>query len=94
MLKTTRMSDEDLQFVRKYCLSGTFPASDERCPYAKVKMMGRYPRSPGADSDSEEADAIFLCRYPDRKMPTHKAPLVSELDQCPYPERRIEIEER
>jgi hypothetical protein len=39
-------------------------------------------------SDPKEVDGIFLCRYPNEKMPTHEARLTSELDQCPNTERR------
>lgn len=92
MPKTTRMSDKDLAFVRRYCFGGTFPASDERCQYAKAKLLGDSPQNPTGDSDFIRADAIFLCRYPDEKMPTHEAPLISELDQCPYTERRTKID--
>jgi hypothetical protein len=39
-------------------------------------------------SDFKDMDGIYLCKYPDRQMPTHQARLTSELDQCPYTERR------
>ena len=84
MRKTT--SKSDLEFIRKYCLGGTYPASDERCPYAKAKLRG-------ADIDTfAVTDGMFLCRYPDKKIPTHEARLISELKQCPNPERREEID--
>ena len=76
---------EELKFVRKYCLAGTYPASDERCPRLKVMMLG-CPRT--EDCDSRKPDAVFLCRYPERLMPIHAAPLISELPQCPDIERR------
>jgi len=44
MRETTRISDKDLEFVRKYCLGGTFPASDQRCPYAKAKLLAGFPK--------------------------------------------------
>jgi hypothetical protein len=46
------------------------------------------------DGDFEEADALFLCRYPDVRMPTHKARLISELSECPDTDRRKEIDSR
>ncbi len=92
MRETTRMLDEDLEFVRKYCLGGTFPASDQRCPYAKAKLLAGFSKVPIGDSDSKETDAMFLCRYPDEKMPIHEARLISELSQCPNTERRKEID--
>jgi len=88
MRKTTKMSNEDLKFVQKYCLAGTFPASDERCPYAKAKLLAGFLESPKGESDFREADAMFLCRYPNQEMPAHEARLTSELDQCPYTERK------
>ena len=88
MSKWTEMGPEDLLFVRKYCLAGTFPASDERCPYVKAKIMAKSSEVSTGTSDSREVDGIFLCKYPDREMPTHQASLTSELNQCPYTERR------
>jgi hypothetical protein len=92
MRKTAGMSDKDLEFVRKYCFGGTFPASNERCPYTKAKLLASFPQMPTGDGDFKEADALFLCRYPDAKMPTHKARLTSELSQCPGTDRRKEID--
>ncbi|MCG6945623.1 MAG: hypothetical protein LJE87_09800 [Deltaproteobacteria bacterium] len=92
MQKITKMQNEDLEFVRKYCLAGTFPASDERCPYAKAKLLAGVPDIPKGASDLREADALFLCRYPDQKMPTHEARLISELSQCPHTQRREMID--
>jgi hypothetical protein len=92
MQRTTKMQNEDLEFVRKYCLAGTFPASDERCPYAKAKLLAGFPEVPKGESDFIEADAMFLCRYPDQKMPTHEARLISELNRCPNTERRAKID--
>jgi hypothetical protein len=92
MQKITKMQNEDLEFVRKYCLAGTFPASDERCPYAKAKLLAGLPDIPKGASDLREADTLFLCRYPDQKMPTHEARLISELSQCPHTQRREMID--
>jgi hypothetical protein len=92
MQKITKMQNEDLEFVRKYCLAGTFPASDERCPYAKAKLLAGLPDSIKGASDLRETDALFLCRYPDQKMPTHEARLISELNQCPHTQRREMID--
>ena len=92
MVETTRLSAENLEFVKKYCLSGTYPASDERCRYAKIKMLAASLQNTTSNSDLKEPDAIFLCRYPDEKMPTHEASLISELGQCPYTERRKRID--
>ena len=76
---------KDLDFVRDYCLAGTYPASDERCPFAKAKLLG-------IRGDLKQPDGIFLCRYPDEKMPTHQARLISELKGCPNAARRKRIE--
>jgi len=88
MRKWRKTESEDLGFVRKYCLAGTYPASDERCPYAKAKIMAKSSEVSTGKSDFQDVDGIFLCRYPDREMPGHQAPLTSELDQCPYTARR------
>jgi hypothetical protein len=88
MRKWHRTESEDIGFVRKYCLAGTFPASDERCPYAKAKIMAKSSEVSTGKSDFRNVDGIFLCKYPDREMPTHQAPLTSELDQCPFIARR------
>ena len=92
MEETTKISAEELEFVKKYCLSGLYPASDERCLYAKVKMLAAYFQNTTVSGGLKKPDAIFLCRYPDEKMPTHEASLISELEQCPYTERRKRIE--
>jgi hypothetical protein len=92
MEETTKISAEELEFVKKYCLSGLYPASDERCLYTKVKMLAAYFQNTTVSGGLKKPDAIFLCRYPDEKMPTHEASLISELEQCPYPERRKKID--
>ena len=92
MRKWTKTESEDLGLVRKYCLAGTFPASDERCPYAKAKIMARSSEVSIGKSDFKDVDGIFLCRYPVREMPTHEARLTSELDQCPDPARKKMID--
>ena len=93
MRKWTKTESEDLGLVRKYCLAGTYPASDERCPYARAKIMADFPKIATSDDDSRGPDAMFLCRYPDREMPTHEARLTSELTLCPDPKRRKMIDE-
>jgi hypothetical protein len=92
--KVTRMSAEDVVFVRKYCLGGTFPASDERCPFSKAKLLAGDAKIAQQDSVPGGADTLFLCRYPDKNMPMHKARLISELHECPSPERREKIDSR
>jgi hypothetical protein len=92
MRKWIETESEDLLFVRRYCLAGTFPASDERCPYAKAKMMAKSSEVSKGKSDFKDVDGIFLCRYPDREMPAHEARLTSELTQCPNPTRRKMID--
>jgi len=92
MRKWTKTESKDLWFVRKYCLAGTFPASDERCPYAKAKLLAGLPKITTSDGDFKEVDAMFLCRYPDLEMPTHEARLTSELTLCPDPKRRKMID--
>ena len=86
-MRTYGISNKDLDFVRKYCLGGTYPASDERCLYAKAKLLGTY-------GDREQPDGIFLCRYPGATTPTHKARLISDLTECPNTARRKGIENR
>lgn len=88
MRKWPKTESEDLGFVRKYCLAGTFPASDGRCPYVKAKLLAGFPKISTGDGDFHKADAMFLCRYPNEKMPTHQARLTSELNQCPFTARR------
>ena len=92
MRKWPKTKSEDLGFVLKYCLANTYTASDERCPYAKAKLLAGLSKIPASDGDFKKVDGIFLCRYPDREMPTHKARLTSELTQCPDPERRNMID--
>jgi hypothetical protein len=88
MRKWLKTESEDLGFVRKYCLAGTFPASDARCPFAKAEIMAKSSEVSTGKNDFRDVDGIFLCKYPDREMPSHQARLTSELDQCPYTERR------
>ena len=92
MRKWLKTESEDLWFVRKYCFARTYPASDDRCRYVKAKIMAKSSETFGGKSDFKEIDGIFLCRYPDEKMPTHEARLTSELDQCPNTERREMID--
>jgi hypothetical protein len=92
MRKWPKTESEDLGFVLKYCLASTYPASEKRCPYAKAKLLAGLPKIPASNGDFKGVDGIFLCRYPDEKLPTHEAHLTSELDQCPYPERRKMID--
>ena len=92
MRKWIETESEDLLFVRKYCLAGTFPASDERCPYAKAKIMAKSSEVSAGKSDFRDVDGIFLCKYPDREMPAHEARLTSELTECPNPNRRKMID--
>lgn len=91
MRKWHKTTSQDLGFVRKYCFAKTYPASDVRCPYAKAKIIVKSGAVP-LGRRSEEVDGIFLCRYPDEKMPIHQACLTSELDHCPNPERRKMID--
>ena len=92
MRKWPKTESEDLGFIRKYCLAGKFPASNERCPYAKAKIMAKSSEVSTGKSDFRDVDGIFLCKYPDREMPAHEARLTSELSQCPDPKRRKMIE--
>ena len=92
MRKWIETESEELLFVRKYCLAGTFPASDERCPYAKAKMMTKSSEVSKGKNDFRDVDGIFLCKYPDREMPAHEARLTSELTQCPDRNRRKMID--
>jgi len=78
----TKISIKELEYVRKYCLAETYPASDERCPYLKAMILGSLLTK---DGNFKKSDAMFLCRYPDRSMPIHEASLISELAQCPDP---------
>ena len=88
MREWPKTHSEDLGFVRKYCLANTYPASDARCQYAKAKLMAKSSEISTGKGGLKDVDGIFLCKYPDREMPTHEARLTSELDQCPYTERR------
>ena len=88
MRKWLKAESEDLGFIRKYCLAGTFPASDARCRFVKAEIMAKSSEVSTGKSDFKDVDGIFLCKYPDREMPSHQARLTSELDQCPYMERR------
>jgi hypothetical protein len=92
MRKWPKTESEDLGFVLKYCLASTYPASDDRCCYVKAKILAKSSEISRGRSDFKEVDGIFLCRYPDEKLPTHEAHLTSELDRCPDPERRKMIE--
>ena len=88
MKKWLKTESEDIGFVRKYCLAGTFPASDERCPYVKAKIMAKSSEVSKRKRDAKDVNGIFLCKYPDRQMPGHEACLTSELNQCPFTARR------
>ena len=90
--KRHKMESEDLRFVRKYCFAQTYPASDVRCPYVKAKILAKPSEISTGATNPKEVDGIFLCRYPDKNMPTHQARLTSELDQCPNSERREMID--
>jgi len=92
MRKRQRTSSEDQLFVRKYCFASSYPASDVRCPYAKAKIIAKPAKISLDNPNAEEFDGIFLCRYPDEKMPLHEASIISELHQCPYRERREMID--
>jgi hypothetical protein len=91
MRKWHKTISQDLGFVRKYCFAKTYPASDARCRYVKAKIIVKSAAIPLGGS-SGEVDGIFLCRYPDEKMPLHRACLTSELNHCPNPERREMID--
>jgi len=91
MRKWAKTTSQDLGFVRKYCFAKTYPASDVRCRYAKAKILVKAAKIP-LGGNSEEVDGIFLCRYPNEKMPLHQACLTSELDECPNTERRQMID--
>ena len=92
MRKWPKTESEDLEFVRKYCLLGTYPESDARCSYVKAEIMAKSSETSKGKSDSKDVDAIFLCRYPDENMPIHEAHLTSELDECPHAKRREMID--
>jgi hypothetical protein len=92
MKKPQKTSSEDQWFVRKYCFARSYPASDARCPFAKATIIAKPAKISSAERNPEEMDAIFLCRYPNEKMPLHEARLSSELDKCPNPERRKMID--
>lgn len=89
MRKTPKTLKEELEFVRKYCLGRTFPADSERCPYSKTKMLGSYEyKTATGDTNIREPEAMYLCRYPDKQMPSSRAALIRELEECPNTERR------
>jgi hypothetical protein len=92
MRKRHKTSYEDQLFVRKYCFANSYPASDVRCPYAKAKITVKPAKISSDNREAEEVDGIFLCRYPDAKMPLHQARLTSDLDRCPNMERRKMID--
>ena len=92
MRKCPKTESEDLGFVLKYCLATTYPASNDRCCYVKAKILAKSYALSAGKSDLKEVDGIFLCRYPDAKLPTHAARLTSDLTQCPDPERRKMID--
>ena len=92
MRKWPKTESEDIGFVLKYCLANTCPASDARCRYAKAQIMAKSSEVSTGKSDFKDVDGIFLCRYPDREMPTHEARLTSELTKCPDPARRKMID--
>jgi len=92
MRKRQRTPSEDQSFVRKYCFARSYPASDVRCPYAKAKIIVKPAKVSSDNPDAEEVDGIFLCRYPDEKMPLHQARLTAEMDKCPNKERRTMID--
>jgi hypothetical protein len=91
MRKWQKTMSQDLWFVRQYCFARTYPASDARCRFVKAKILIKSAET-HLGGYSEEVDGIFLCRYPDEKMPLHEACLTSELDQCPNTERRKMID--
>jgi hypothetical protein len=88
MGKRQKTASENQWFLRKYCFAKSYPASDIRCPYAKATIIAKPGKISSGGRDTEKVDGIFLCRYPNAKMPLHEARLTSELDQCPNPERR------
>lgn len=93
MMRTPKTIKEEFRFVRKYCLGNTFPADSERCPYSKTKMLGSYEYETAAgNTNMREPEAMYLCRYPDRKMSTDNAALIRELEECPDTERRKTID--
>jgi hypothetical protein len=92
MRRWHKTTSQDLNFVRQYCFARTYPASEVRCRYAKAKILVKQGETP-LDGNSEEVDGIFLCRYPNEKMPLHEARLTSELDECPNAERRKIIDQ-
>jgi hypothetical protein len=92
VLKTNKMLERDLKFVLKYCLGGSYPASDVRCPHAKAKIWASFSTRLTGNDDAREVDAMFLCLYPNVAMPLHEARLISELSQCPNMQRRKEID--
>ena len=92
MRKRPNTASEELRFVRKYCFAGTYPANNGRCRYIRAKVLFKSSAISTGRSDFKDVDAVFLCRYPDERMPLHEARLTSELDQCPNTERRKMID--
>jgi len=92
MRKRPKTASEDLWFLRRYCFTKTYPASDLRCRYLRAKIVFKSSEIPTSETDFKDVDGMFLCRYPDENMPTHEAKLTSELDLCPHPERRVMID--
>jgi len=92
MRKWPRNKSEDLRFVLRYCLATTYPASNDRCCYVKAKILAKSFAVFAGESEAREVDGFFLCRYPDEKLPTHAASLISDLARCPDPERRKMVE--
>ena len=92
MRKWPKTDAEDLGFVRKYCFAKISPASDLRCRYIKAKITAKSSEIVTSKPEFIDVDGIFLCRYPDKNMPLHKACLTSELDRCPNTERREMID--
>jgi len=92
MRKTPKTASEDLWFVQKYCFAGKYPANDGRCCYISAKVLFKSSEISTDSSDFKDVDAVFVCRYPDERMPLREARLTSELDQCPNTERRKMID--
>jgi len=92
MRKWPKTASEDLWFVRMYCFAGKYPANDGRCCYMRAKILSKSSGISTVTSDFRDVDVVFLCRYPNEKMPLHEARLTLELDQCPDTERRETID--
>jgi hypothetical protein len=91
-MKTPKTASEDLLFVGKYCFARTYPAKDGRCCYIRARILFKSSEISTDSSDFRDLDAAFVCRYPDERMPLHKARLTSELDECPHAKRREMID--